>query len=92
MSWELHPPIDVDKGTAVRAMADGLGAIAYAGDDVGDFPGFDALDALDAQGTSVLRVAVDSDEAPPGLLERADLVVDGPGGIRNLLARLDQAL
>jgi len=33
-------------------------------------------------------VAVSSDEAPPGLAAEADLTVDGPGGVRELLEAL----
>lgn len=89
MSWELHPPIDVDKGTAVLELVDdAFGAVAFAGDDLGDLPGFDALDELDARGVATLRIAVDSSEAPLELLDRADLVVDGPEGLVELLESL----
>ena len=88
MSWELHPPIEVDKGTAVLELADDFGAVAFAGDDLGDLPGFDALDELDEQGVATLRIAVDSPEAPLELLDRADVVVDGPAGLVELLDTL----
>lgn len=88
MSWELHPPIEVDKGTAVLDLADDFVAVAFAGDDVGDLPGFDALDELAERGVATLRIAVDSPEAPPELTERADVVVDGPGGLVTLLESL----
>ena len=88
MSWELHPPIEVDKGTAVLDLADDFAAVAFAGDDVGDLPGFDALDELAERGVATLRIAVDSPEAPPELLERADIVVDGPQGLVTLLESL----
>jgi len=78
MSVELHPPIEADKGTAIEKLSAKLGAVLYAGDDVGDLPAFDALDRLEARGLDVVRVAVRSNEAPPELLERADLVIDGP--------------
>lgn len=88
MSYELHPPIDVDKGTAVRNIAAGVDAACYVGDDVGDLTAFAALDELEALGTHVLRVAVRSDESAPELLDRADVVVDGPAGVGDLLHRL----
>lgn len=88
MSYELHPPIDVDKGTAVRNIANGVHAVCYVGDDVGDLSAFDQLDRLDAEGRRTLRVAVRSDESAPELLERADVVVDGPAGVRALLEHL----
>jgi len=88
MSVELHPPIAVDKGTALEALTAGLAAVCYAGDDQGDLPAFDALDRLAAAGVHTLRVAVASPEAPPELVERADLLVDDPGGLVALLRRL----
>lgn len=88
MSWELHPPIEVDKGTAVLDLVGDLRAVAFAGDDLGDLPGFDALDELDARGVATLRIAVDSAEAPIELLDRADVVVDGPAGLVELLQPL----
>jgi len=88
MSVELHPPIAVDKGTALEALTAGLAAVCYAGDDQGDLPAFDALDRLAAAGVHTLRVAVASPEAPPELVERADLLVDDPGGVVALLRRL----
>jgi len=80
MSVELHPPVAADKGTAVEGLCAGLAGVCFVGDDVGDLPAFDALDRLAASGVDTLRVAVDSAEAPARLLERADLVVDGPLG------------
>jgi trehalose 6-phosphate phosphatase len=88
MSWELHPPIDIDKGTAVLELAESYQAVAFAGDDVGDLPGFDALDELDRRNVVTLRLAVDSPEAPLELLERADVVVEGPEGLVELLETL----
>jgi trehalose 6-phosphate phosphatase len=89
MSFELHPPIEADKGTALEALVAGLKAVAYVGDDRGDLPAYDALDRLAATGeAATLRVAVASAEAPPDLLARADLVVDGPGAVVDLLRRL----
>lgn len=80
MSFELHPPIPLNKGTAVLGLAEGLDAVAFLGDDVGDIKAFDALDELASRGVSVLRVAVGSSESVPDLIDRADLVVDGPPG------------
>lgn len=87
-SFELRPPVDFTKAAVVRERAEGLAAAAFAGDDRVDLPGFDALDDLGARGVATLRIAVRSDEAPPELLERADVVVDGPAGAVELLRRL----
>ena len=88
MSEELRPPVSVDKGTAVAELAEGLGAVCFLGDDVGDLPAFAVLDRLAAEGVATLKVGVRSDEAPPELLGTADLVVDGPPGAAAVLSRL----
>ena len=49
-SFEVHPPIRRDKGTAVVEWAADLDAVAYVGDDLGDLPAFDGLDVLAARG------------------------------------------
>jgi trehalose 6-phosphate phosphatase len=87
-SVELHPPVAADKGTAIVAAVAGLGAVCFIGDDVGDLPAFDALDQLGTTGVHVVRVAVQTEEAPLELLARADVVVDGSGGVFGLLERL----
>lgn len=84
-SVELHPPVSADKGTVVEQAAAGLRAVCFLGDDVGDLPAFDALDRIDAH---TVRVAVRTEEAPAEMLERADLVVDGPEGALEVLRGL----
>lgn len=83
---EILPPVDADKGTAVRALLEqrGLRRALYAGDDTTDLDAFRGLDGLDL----AVRVAVASDESPPGLQEAADVVVAGPAGLLALLRRL----
>ena len=88
MSYELHPPIDADKGTAVRALAHDLEALCFLGDDRGDLPAFAELERLAGEGIVTARIAVRSDEAPEELLDTADVVVDGPEGARDLLQQL----
>jgi trehalose 6-phosphate phosphatase len=88
MSFELHPPIECDKGTALRAHADGLAAVCFVGDDVADLPAFDALDDLAAHGVHTVRVAVEGAETPPELTARADVRVGGPQDAQALLASL----
>jgi trehalose 6-phosphate phosphatase len=87
MVWELRPPVASDKGDAVRqvAAASGASALVVVGDDRGDLSAFAAAAALGGDG---LRVAAASAEAPPELLDQADLVVDGPEGVRDLLELL----
>jgi trehalose 6-phosphate phosphatase len=91
MSFELHPPVEADKGTAVAAMAEGLEAVCFLGDDVGDLPAFEALGRLRADGVYALRLAVRSGEAPPELLAQADAVLDGPRAALAVLRRLAAA-
>jgi trehalose 6-phosphate phosphatase len=88
MSLELHPPVDVDKGSVVEARAAGLAAVAYVGDDAGDLPAFAALDRLAARGLSTLKVAVRTPDASAAVLDGADLQVDGPAGVLALLRQL----
>jgi trehalose 6-phosphate phosphatase len=88
MSVELHPPIEADKGTAVEQLAEGLAAVCFVGDDVGDLPAFAALGRLAERGVSVLRVAVDGPECPAELIAEADATVDGPDGALALLRSL----
>ena len=56
----------------------------YAGDDTTDLDGFRALGGLELG----VRVAVSSDEAPEELVRTADIVVDSPAKLVELLRRL----
>ena len=91
-SCEFRPPVTIDKGTAFADIVRTIDARAalFAGDDRGDLSAFDALDALHGDGTvaHVARVGVRSEEAPPEILDRADVVVDGPTGVAELLSSL----
>jgi trehalose 6-phosphate phosphatase len=89
---ELRPPVEFDKGLALRELVELFGArvAMFGGDDVTDLDAFAALDALVEEGglKSAVRVGVSSDEGPPQIVERADLVVDGVGGFADVLAAL----
>jgi trehalose 6-phosphate phosphatase len=87
-SLELRPPLPTSKGTVVAEAAAGLEAACFLGDDHGDLTAFDALDELAESGATTLRVGVRSEEAPEELLDRADLVVDGPEQVVELLRSL----
>jgi trehalose 6-phosphate phosphatase len=86
MVWELRPQVRGDKGDAVRRVvaSSGARAVLVAGDDLGDLPAFAVAGELGGG----LRVAVRSAESPAELLAAADLIVDGPEGVRDLLERL----
>jgi trehalose 6-phosphate phosphatase len=83
---ELRPPIGAHKGTAVAHLLGerGLERALYAGDDTTDLDAFNALQGLELG----VRVAVASAEGPPELREAADIVVDGPAELRELLKLL----
>jgi trehalose 6-phosphate phosphatase len=87
-AFELRPPVPADKGTALVDAAAGLAAVCFLGDDAGDLAAFDALDELAGAGVDSLRIAVRSEEMPEDLRRRADMVVDGPEGARDLLEAL----
>jgi trehalose 6-phosphate phosphatase len=81
LSYELRPPLAIDKGTVVGELTLGLDAACFIGDDRGDLLAFDALDRFAADGGLALKAAVRSDEAPPELIERADAILDGPADV-----------
>jgi trehalose 6-phosphate phosphatase len=89
---EVRPPVVLDKGLGIVALLDGadLDAAVYVGDDTTDLDAFRGLRSLveDGKLARAVCVAVSSDEAPPGLALEADLTVDGPGGVRELLEAL----
>jgi len=83
---EVLPPIDANKGTAVRRMLEerGLRRALAAGDDTTDIDAFAALDGLDI----AVRVAVASEESPAALVESADLVLGSTDEFLGLLRKL----
>jgi trehalose 6-phosphate phosphatase len=96
MAAELRVPVPMDKGVALRDLLErsALHTCLFAGDDHGDRPAFAALADHRRQdpGFVGVAVAVRSPEAPPELLDTADLVVDGPAGLAALLSDLAAAL
>jgi trehalose 6-phosphate phosphatase len=91
---EVRAPVRFDKGAGVRRLLEetgsSIGAALYAGDDRTDLDAFRALAELEAEGRleHVVRVGVESEEGPPEIREQADVTVDGPSGVRDLLTRL----
>lgn len=85
---ELRPPLTTDKGTAVRRLLlrHGIARALYAGDDTTDLDAFRGL--TEAELEVAVRVAVSSPEGPAELLRQADVVVDGTGGVLELLRAL----
>ncbi|MBF4161523.1 trehalose-phosphatase [Nocardioides acrostichi] len=79
----------MDKGQVVQHLVERLSpsGFLFAGDDLGDVQAFEALTALADGGLPVLRVCSASSEES-ALRQSADLVVPGPAGVVDLLARL----
>ncbi|WP_067437080.1 trehalose-phosphatase [Nocardioides jensenii] len=77
------------KGDAVHTLADELGTrgFLFAGDDLGDLEAFTAVDELRRDGQATLLVCSSSDEHD-ALLSRADVTVEGPAGVLDLLRQL----
>lgn len=85
---ELRAP-GMDKGKALRTIVEerGAGAVAFVGDDLGDLEAFQVVHELRGRGMPGLLVCSGSEEQQ-ALVELADVVVDGPDGVLELLARL----
>jgi trehalose-phosphatase len=83
---EVLPPVEASKRTAVAHLLEraGLRRALYAGDDATDLDAFAALDGLEL----AVRVAVASAEAPSALGERADVIVESPAELAQLLTQL----
>jgi trehalose 6-phosphate phosphatase len=89
---EVRPPVPIDKGTAVARIvrrANVTGTL-YGGDDTTDLDAFRELRQLRAGGalSHAVCVGVRSAEGPAAIADEADIVVDGPPGMQELLARL----
>jgi trehalose 6-phosphate phosphatase len=83
---EIRPPVEADKGTAVTQLLEEAGLLRalYAGDDTTDLDAFRGLDGLEVS----VRIAVASAEGPPKLREAADIVVESPAELAELLRLL----
>jgi trehalose 6-phosphate phosphatase len=91
---EVRPPVRMDKGAGIRNFLEEAGAgiqnALYVGDDTTDLDAFRALTELVQEGrlTHAVRVGVASEEGPSEIAEEADVMVDGPEGVRDLLSVL----
>src|SRR3954464_6485593 len=89
---EIRPPVELNKGRGVRRLIEetSLDVAAYVGDDMTDVDAFDALRELveEKQLKHAVCIGVRSDETPEALEAQADVLVDGPRGVRTLLAAL----
>jgi trehalose 6-phosphate phosphatase len=89
---EVRPPVQFDKGVGVTNLLEGLDldAVMYAGDDLTDVDAFRSIVRLAEEGriSRAIRVGVKSPEAPHQILSEADVLVDGPSGVAELLSLL----
>ncbi len=76
MSIELHPPLPLTKGDAVRSLTSGQTAIVYLGDDHGDAPAWQELRAGAYE--AIACVVVTSDDTPEELRGLATDIVSSP--------------
>jgi trehalose 6-phosphate phosphatase len=90
MVFELFAAGALGKGTVVQHMAlrHGLEALMVAGDDLADLDSFHAARRLRTGGRSAVTVAVTGPESPASLLREADVKVEGPIGLVELLRGL----
>jgi trehalose 6-phosphate phosphatase len=92
---EVRPPVDIDKGAAVRWIAEtrGLRGVAFFGDDVTDMDGFRAVRELrEAEGLDGVAVAVADAEARPEVIAAADVALPGVPACATLLEALADVL
>ncbi len=89
---EVRPPVRIDKGAGISSFLEeeDVETALYAGDDRTDLDAFRALAELTLQGrlTRALRVGVRSDEGPDEISSETDFVVEGTGGVQDLLSML----
>ena len=92
MVLEVRAP-GMDKGAALEAFVAERGAhvVLFAGDDIGDLPAYDAVEAARGHGIPGVTICSSSAEVRE-LSGRADLIVDGPDGVIALLEALASAL
>lgn len=89
---EIRAP-GIDKGEALRniVLEKGARQVIFAGDDLGDLPAFRAVEQLRTEGIAGLLVCSASHEED-ALTEISDLILDGPEGVAEWLARLADSL
>ncbi|MEO8973755.1 MAG: trehalose-phosphatase [Ktedonobacteraceae bacterium] len=91
---EVLSPLHVDKGQALRRFVQrfGLHGIVFAGDDRTDLYAMQEIERLQQEAISALAIAVQHADTLPGILEHADIVVQGVEGMVALLREIVKEL
>ncbi|MFJ6003369.1 trehalose-phosphatase [Arthrobacter sp. NPDC092385] len=86
---ELRMPLEQDKGTALRRIisAENLRTVAYAGDDLGDLPAFEAATAAGGY-----TLVIDGPDMAPEVGRIAGAHFSSPQDFQSWLRHLDDAL
>jgi trehalose 6-phosphate phosphatase len=93
--FEIRPDLDVDKGTALAALARDyrLDGVVYLGDDVTDADGLRRARELRGGGTCwAVGIGVTSEDTPAAVRESADLFAAGIPGVEAFLRWLAHAV
>jgi trehalose 6-phosphate phosphatase len=87
---EVAPAHGPSKGDVLRRVAadERLRGILYAGDDVADLEAYIAVDELRRSGLAGVSIAVRTTDGREEVLGAADLIVEGPGALVELLRGL----
>jgi trehalose 6-phosphate phosphatase len=89
---EVRPPVEIHKGRGVQRLLEDrdIAVGLYVGDDMTDLDAFGGLRDLVQEGRlgAAVCVGVRSEETPDELEAGADLLVDGPDGVVELLRAL----
>jgi len=80
----------IDKGSAVEHLinAYGLKNFLYIGDDRTDIDAFKKMNKLESSGVRTLKIALESAEAPDGLIENSDLKLHSLKEVNDLFRQL----
>ena len=92
---ELRSPLKVSKGSVLRELIESyhLRAAVYMGDDVADIDAFDTMRVLSRGATfQGLALGVVGEETPPGVAERADLLLRGVSEVEAFLGWLNETI
>ena len=91
---EILSPLHVDKGQALRRFVQrfGLHGIVFAGDDRTDLYAIQEIERLRKDGITGLAIAVQHHDTLPGIVEHADIVVQGVEGMVAFLHEIAKML